>query len=114
MGGIYVKTVTLWRTYNPDRLFGGYSWHIEEVRDGWNHVYSDPFEVEIPDDFYVGESVMSKKCFFKQGCNQGYELTIGRSDCENGNPYLIGGIPVESIKLKVIGKWRGRDDPNIS
>lgn len=43
-----------------------------------------------------------------------YELIIGRSDCENGNPYLVGGSPVESIKLKVIRKTGGRDDPNIS
>jgi len=99
-----MKTITLWRAYNPDRLFGGYSWHIEEVRCGWDHVYSDSYKVEIPDDFSVGKSDMSKKMFFKQGCKQGYELTIGRSDCENGNPYLVGGSPVESIKLRVIKK----------
>lgn len=99
-----MKTVTLWLTYNPDRLFGGYSWHIEEVYDGRNHIYSEPYKVEIPDEFYIGESVYLKKMFFKEGDNRGYELTIGRNDCENSSPYLVGGTSVESIKLKVIKK----------
>lgn len=41
--------------------------------------------------------------YFKNGCKQGYVLKIGRSNCVNGNPYFIGGNPVESIKLKVLG-----------
>lgn len=98
-----MKTIKLWKAYNPNGLFGGYSWHTEDVRDGWEQMYSDPYEVEVPDDFYIEKSTSGEILFFKNGCGHGYRLAIG-SNCENGNPYLVGGSPVESIKLRVIKK----------
>lgn len=98
-----MKTVILWKVYSPDRLFGGYSWHTEEVQDGWRQVYSDAYEVEVPDDFYIEKSTSGEILFFKTGCGHGYRLAIG-SNCENGNPYLVGGRPVKTIKLRVIKK----------
>lgn len=98
-----MKKVILYKYFNPDKLFGGYGWSIKEVWDDWNHIYSDPYYVEIPDNFNLGETNIGEEMYFKDGCNQAYKLTIGKTDCENGNPYLIGGSPVESIKLRVIG-----------
>jgi hypothetical protein len=98
-----MKQVVLHKFYNPDRLFGGYGWSLDEVRDGWNGIYSDPYCVEIPDEFHIGETVTGERMFFKDGCDTGYTLTIGRSDCANGNPYLVGGNHVEMIKLNVLG-----------
>lgn len=99
-----MKTVIMHKFFNPDRLFGGWGWSIDEVWDNWNHIYSDPYEVEIPDDFILGKTIADEKMYFKAGCDRGYELTIERTDCENSSPYLVGGSPAESIKLHVIGK----------
>lgn len=96
-----MKKIILWKSYNPDRLFGGYQWHIDEVYNDWDHIYSEPYEVEILENFEVGVTVAFEKMFFKRGCDKGYYLVIGQN-CENGNPYLVGGDPVEKIKLKVI------------
>ena len=101
-----MKIVTLWKAYNPDRLFGGYSWHLEEVWDDWNHIYSDSYYVEIPDDFNLGETVTGETLYFRDGCDIGYDLTIGNTNHKNSSPYLIGGNPVENIKLRVIGMVR--------
>lgn len=80
-----MKKVIMYKYFNPDRLFGGYGWSIEEVWDDWNHIYSDPYYVEIPDNFNLGKTVIGEEMYFKDGCNQGYELTIGRTDCEKGH-----------------------------
>ena len=37
-----MKTVIMHKFFNPDRLFGGWGWSIDEVWDDWNHIYSDP------------------------------------------------------------------------
>lgn len=92
-----MKKVILWKVYSFDRLYGGWNWSIEEIYNDWDHVYSDPYWVEIPDDFYIGENMSGQKMFFRAGCDMGYILTIGRN-CENGNPYLDG-----HIKLNVLG-----------
>lgn len=99
-----MKTVVMYKYSNPDRLYGGWGWSVNEAWDDWNHIYSDPYEVEIPDDFYLDKTIADEEMYFRTGCNQGYELTIGRTDCENSSPYLVGGNPVESIKLRVLGK----------
>lgn len=99
-----MKKVIMHKYYNPDRLFGGWGWSIKEVWNDWKHIYSDPYEVEIPDNFKLEETVMGEEMYFKEGCNVGYEVFIGCSKNENGSPYLVGGSPVEEIKLKVIGK----------
>lgn len=78
-----------------------YGWHIEQTYGDY-----DPYYVEIPDNFSVGETAAGEKMFFKDGCNRGYELLIGQ-DSPNGRPYLVGGTnPVEMIRLKVIGPVR--------
>lgn len=99
-----MKIVIMYKYFNPDRLFGGWGWSVKEVCDSWNQIYSEPYKVEIPDDFYLGKTETGREIYFKVGCNRGYELTIGRSDCEDSSPYLIGGSPVERIKLHVTGK----------
>lgn len=95
-----MKKVILHKTHNP--ILGIWGWSTEEVNDYQNLIFSDPYYVEIPDEFVPDKTKYEKTMFFKNGCNTGYELTIGRNS-ENGNPYLIGGSPVESIKLKVLG-----------
>lgn len=98
-----MKKVIMHKYYDPDRLFGGYGWSIEEVYNDWDHIYSQPYYVEIPDNFNLGETVAGDVAYFKDGCNYRYEVEIGRRDCENSSPYLVGGCPGESIRLNVIG-----------
>ena len=98
-----MKRVVMYKYFNPDRLFGGYGWSIEEVWDDWNQIYSDPYYVEIPDNFNLGENVTGEKMYFKEGCNHGYQLTIFDENNKNGSPFLIGGDSTELIKLKVVG-----------
>jgi len=95
-----MKKVVLHKTHNP--ILGIWGWSAEEKNDYQNLIFSDPYYVEMPDDFYPEETTLGKTMFFKKGCNVGYKLTIGRNS-ENGSPYLVGGRPVESIKLKVLG-----------
>ena len=98
-----MKIVTLYKYYNPDRLYGGYGWSIKEVFDGWDRIYSDPYLVEIPDDLQPAESVCGETMFFKQDCPWGYELCIGDKHNPDSAPNLIGGMPVETIQLTVVG-----------
>lgn len=93
----------MYKYFNPDRLFGGYGWSIEKVWNDWDHIYSDPYYVEIPDNFNIGENITGEKMYFKDNCKIGYEVHIGRKYNKNSSPYLLGGSPVESIKLKVLG-----------
>lgn len=88
-----MKKITLYKVFN---LYGrSYRWSIDEDGD------CEPFEVEIPDDFRVGESVSYEKMFFRDGDPQGYELV---SEGKNAScmPKLIGGTNVNVVKLKVI------------
>ena len=96
-----MKKITLWKSYDPNPLFGGYQWHLEPVNRQWDCITSEPHTVCLPDDFYIDVNTLGQKMIFKQGCEIAYSLTIGKN-CENGNPYLIGGHSVESIKLKVL------------
>ena len=84
------------------QMYGGWFWSLEEVWDDWDHVYSDPYFVELPEGFSIGESVSSSLMIFREGCNIGYEVYAG-SNTEHCLPHLIGGNPVENITLKVIG-----------
>lgn len=99
-----MKKVIMYKYFNPDNLFGGYGWSIDKIWDDWNHVYSDAYEVEIPDNFSIGETITGEKMYFKDGCDLGYQLNIGNINFKNGNPYLIGGSPTESVKCNVIKK----------
>lgn len=100
-----MKKVIMYKYYNPDRLFGGWGWSIEEAWDDWNNIYSEPYEVEIPDDFRLANNIYHKVMYFKGSCNIGYQLSKSGND-ENCMPYLIGGSPVECIRLKVIGPYK--------
>ncbi|MDU7706095.1 MAG: hypothetical protein E7J94_02335 [Clostridium sp.] len=95
------NTITLYKGYNPN-LFGGWFWSLEEVWNDWDHVYSDPYIIELPEGFYVGECITGQPMIFKKSCNLGYDVCIGQNS-ENGKPHLVGGHPVENITLKVIG-----------
>lgn len=101
-----MKKIILHKYHNPDRLFGGYGWSMEEVWDDWKHIYSDPYEVEIPDNFSIGKSNFGEEMFFKDNCNMGYDLGIDGRYNKNGKPYLVGGSPVEMVFLNVIGKCK--------
>lgn len=93
--------IKIWKIYNPDRLWGGYEWNLEEIRNDWDGIYSDPYETKLPEEFYVGETMGGADAVFKQGCSYAYVLTISDSQSENGVPLLVGGSPVEMIKLSV-------------
>lgn len=97
-----MQTVIMWKYFNPDRLFGGYGWSLEEVCDGWNNIYSNPYYVEIPDDFALGEAQDGSAAYFRGDDRQGYEVA-GGNRAEGCNPYLIGGSRAESIRCRVIG-----------
>ena len=99
-----MKQVVIWKGYNPDRLYGGYFWSIEEVFDDWNRVYSDPYLVEIPDDFNLSKTITGEKMYFRDGDDNGYALYAGSPEQENTNPYLVGGSQSERIKCTVIKK----------
>ncbi|MCB6610175.1 hypothetical protein V3C10_04400 [[Clostridium] symbiosum] len=81
---------------------GRWGWSLNEVRSDRDNIYSTPYYVEIPDGFELSESVMGKKLYFKSGDRIGYELT-SRNNLKNCTPRLIGGSPVEVVKLKVVG-----------
>jgi hypothetical protein len=98
-----MQKVIMYKYFNPDPLFGGYGWSIEEILYDRNSIYSNPYYVEIPDNFHIGESVTGEKMYFKDGCDHGYKLEIENRYSENSRPCLIGGNPTEVIKLNVIG-----------
>lgn len=97
-----MKKAKLWKVYNPDRLFGGYSWAIEETVDDWDGVSSDPYIIGIPDEFNICESVTGEKLFYRGDDQQGYRL-YSTSNKEGCSPILVGGTNPEIVKLKVIG-----------
>ncbi len=80
-----------------------WGWRLDEFRDGWEHIYSTPYYVEIPDEFELCESVYGSKMYFRKGGTVGFEV-CETSNRENCKPLLIGGSPVEIVKLKVLGE----------
>lgn len=102
---IKVKKVIMYKSHNysPTPLYGQtWEWSIEEVWDDWNHVYSDPYEVEIPDDFELGETTGGMIMYFKKGCSAGYEIGSEDPRKESGRPCLFGGSFPEIIVLNVV------------
>lgn len=97
-----MKIATLYKVFNPDPHFGGYFWREERVWNDWDGIYSEPYHVEIPDNFYLSETVSGDKRYFKKGDDIGYDvITIsGSPDCL---PYLSGGKYNELIRLRVLG-----------
>ncbi len=95
------NTVTLWKVSSPY----GYRWSIEDIEDDWNGMTSEPYEVEIPEGFYIGETDCSMKMFFSPGANTGFEVCTF-SNRKNANPYICNAMAdkrVENaIKLRVI------------
>lgn len=81
---------------------GRWGWSLNKVWNDWDNIYSDPYYVEIPDDFDLSEPVMGEKLYFKSGDHIGYKLT-STNNLKNCIPCLIGGNPVEIVKLKVVG-----------
>lgn len=79
-----------------------WGWSIDEVYDDWNSIYSDPYIVEIPDDFMLGENVCGEKMYFKAGQKTGY-IVSETSQQKNCRPVLIGGSTAEWIVLHIIG-----------
>ncbi|MCD8294703.1 MAG: hypothetical protein LUE27_05645 [Clostridia bacterium] len=90
-----MKTMTLFKGYNYDRLFGGVFWSLRNVSN-WPECDCEPYEVEIPDGFSLGETVAGEQMFFKAGDEYGYELHKGDRD----EPVLIG---YDYVSLKVVG-----------
>lgn len=80
---------------------GKWGWSIKAIWNESDNIYSDPYYVEVPDNFTLSETAMCEAMYFKLGCQVGYEVS-NFSDGENCKPYLIGGSPVETIKLQVI------------
>jgi len=80
---------------------GRWGWSLKEVWNDWDNIYSDPYYVEIPDDFELGKTVIGEEAYFKIGCNQGYEIA-STSELKNCSPCLIGGSSVEIVNLKVL------------
>lgn len=95
------KVMTIYKYQVIDRLFGRFGWSIQEIHDEQNHVYSDAYSVEIPDEFYLGKNVAGDTMFFKQGKATAFDLCIDDEHCESGNPYLVDYE--EMVRLKVIG-----------
>lgn len=95
------NTIILYKGYDPG-LYGGWFWSLEEVRDACDCIYSDPYLVELPSGFYLGETVESVPMIFKADCGIGYSIIAG-CNAENCLPHLIGGAPVENIALRVVG-----------
>jgi len=93
-----MKRFILHKVHDCDSLYGGWDWSIRPVEDG-NMVSSTPWEVEVPDDFSLEETVSGEMMFFREGHDLAYSLSIGRSS-EGGNPYLISAD--EMVKLTVI------------
>ncbi|MCC8156341.1 MAG: hypothetical protein LIO54_03580 [Oscillospiraceae bacterium] len=100
-----MKHYTLYKICNYDRLFGGYDWSITPHRG--DLITSTPYEVEVPDDFYLAETVNGETMFFREGCDRAYTLTIGRN-AEGGEPYLISSNGNETIKLRVIREIKAK------
>lgn len=101
LGGIKVKTVILYNYEKCRHVPHYFGWSIEEIWDDFLSVYSEPFYVEIPDDFYIGETITCEKMFFKENCDYGYELCTSNGK-RNQKLYLVGGSPVEKILLNVL------------
>lgn len=97
------KKVIMWKYQNCNQPSRCYGWSEKEVYNDWDHIYSDPYYVEIPDDFSLEKTKFGDMMYFKKGCNRAYEVLTYRPYCEGCSPYLVGGDPTETIKLKVIG-----------
>lgn len=81
---------------------GTWGWSLNEVWNDWDHVYSDPYYVEIPENFELAETVTGEEMYFADGDRRGYEI-VSFSDHENCIPYFVGGSPVKTIRLHVLG-----------
>lgn len=84
--------MTLYRFYNPED--GAYQWYINE-----NYSDYEGFQVEIPDDFSVGETIGGETAFFRNDDQMSYHLKGGKN-----NVSIFGGTHVEEISLKIIGR----------
>ena len=89
---------TLYRFYNQEEgLNGVWGWSIEKKYGDF-----EPFYVEVPDEFSVGETNGGVTAFFKDNNDVSYFLDGGRDSLS-----LVGGSPVEVIRLKIIGRVGG-------
>lgn len=84
----------LYRFYSPQEgLNGAYQWYIEN-----NYSDYEPFYVDIPDEFSVGETQGGEVAFFKNDDPMSYHLKGNKN-----NVSIFGGTHVEEIQLKIIG-----------
>lgn len=92
--------VILHKGFNPNALPNGYwFWSEKEVRNDFGNIYTEPYVVEIPDEFELCETVSGEERYFKDGCDTGFEIGSIHNTA-HCSPYLIG---TELVKLKVIG-----------
>ena len=98
-----MNTTTLWKVSSP----GGYRWSIEDIEDDWNGVRSEPYEVEIPEGFCIGETDYGMKMLFSPGASTGFEVCTF-SNRRNASPYICNAMTdkrVENaLRLKVVKK----------
>lgn len=93
--------VILYKHYkfnSPISVKGEWFWSSENV-SRWPEILSDPYVVEIPDEFELCETVSGEKMYFKNGCSTGFEIGSIHNTAHCA-PYLIGK---ELIRLKVVG-----------
>lgn len=91
-----MKKIIMYLGWNYDF---GHHWNWHEAR-----VFPDyePYWVEIPEDFHLGESKDGKMMYYRGDDDQGYQLFISENS-SRGCPVLVGGSPVETIHLNVLG-----------
>lgn len=82
--------------------FGGYGWSLTDRVDDANNVFYDSYFVELPEGFYLDFSAAGDPLVFKKDCSYAYRLTSSTT-YKNCVPVLVGGDPVEMVRLRVIG-----------
>lgn len=91
-------TVYKWKNERTDEI----GWSIKEVWNDWDNIYSDPYQVEIPESFELEETEWGELQYVDKKTGYSYGLTT--MSINSSVPCLIGGPAVNMIPLKVIKK----------
>lgn len=99
-----MKKIKLWKRVNARTK--EYWWGLEEVQNDWDNIHSDPYWVEIPDKYHIGESICGEPFIYPDDRDTPVGL-VSSSRLENCYPILYGQ---EIIHLRVLGPAPRDDD----
>lgn len=97
-----MKKVIMYQTRTANERCLNNAWYLERIWNDWDGVYSDEYEVELPDEYHIGQTSSGEKLIFRDDYNYGFEI-YNESYNENAKPYFYDTKLSKRIKLNVIG-----------